>query len=311
MLIGVILPATLVAQSIPAYLPVNPLATTRSPLYSQPLTGKTAGWSWRFLVDYSSAIELAISQDQRQYLLDAELLHVDLSARRQIGPNFFALGNIALRGGYTGSLDGFFNWYHDVVGLPVPERDLRPEDEFAWRFELADTMVHRELPGTFLGDLRVGVGTYVGPAEVVASIVLPTATTDAVGWSRENVGVALTGSAKVLERKRIRLEAGLALGFSPTEGGLATYQRAWSVGARGAMWWNVLGRQALYATIWTQSGTHRHAALNAMEHAEVTIDFGGLLYLGEGWPELQLGMTEDIWPRGSALDIGFKMGLRW
>ena len=48
----------------------------------------------------------------------------------------------------------------------------------------------------------------------------------------------------------------------------------------------------------------------AWDDAEVTIDFGGFVNLGNGWPELQLGVTEDLLPRGPAVDVGFKIGAR-
>ena len=44
---------------------------------------------------------------------------------------------------------------------------------------------------------------------------------------------------------------------------------------------------------------------------ETTLDFGGLFVLKESWPELQLGMSQDIAPRGPALDVGVKVGVRW
>jgi hypothetical protein len=306
-----LVPVILPAQSLPPYAPINPLVASRSPLYSQPVTGNPSGWSLRTMIDYSSAIESSMASDRRTYLLDAELLQADVWVQRRLTENLFALGNIGVRGGYAGQLDGFFNWYHDLVGLPVAARTRRAENRYAWKFALPDVTVERARPGTFISDLRLGVGAVVGPTEVVASIVLPTALTDAAGWSRNSVGVSLAASAIVVSQPRFTLEAGLSLGYSGADQMFAKYQREWFVGARAGMTWQFVGRQSLYASVWTQSAGYHDTDINAMEAPEVTIDFGGLLYLGRSWPQLQLGMTEDLYPRGAAIDAGFKLGVRW
>jgi hypothetical protein len=78
-----------------------------------------------------------------------------------------------------------------------------------------------------------------------------------------------------------------------------------------ALRWRFAGQQALFGTLWMQSANWKNTGWGSVDDAEVTLDFGGLLTLGKHWPELQLGMTEDIKPSGPAIDAGFKLGLRW
>ena len=110
--------APIAAQEIAPYVPVSPVLASRSPLYAQPTITAHPGWQARVVVDYTNAIEKGIATDRRESLLDAELLQVDLWLVRDLSPTVFVLGNVALRGGYDGRLDGFLNWYHDVIRLP-------------------------------------------------------------------------------------------------------------------------------------------------------------------------------------------------
>ncbi len=304
------MPATLAAQDLPPYVPVNPVLTSRSALYAQPTIPRSSGWTTRLVMDYTNAIEDESSRDRRRALLDAELLQLDLWVTRDLSANAFVLVNVALRGGYDGHFDGFLNWYHDLIGLPVPARNRRPENSYAWTFELPDGTVTRGRPGTFLGDVRLGGGYRLGPVQLLGTITLPTTTADA-GWGRGTVGTSLHATASLVRTDRIVLDAGLAVGYTPTHGELAAYQRSSFVGGMTALRWRFWGQQALFGTVWTQSPNWRGTGFDTMEGAEVTIDFGGLVRLGAGWPELQLGVTEDLLPRGPGVDVGAKIGVRW
>ena len=303
-------PALLGAQDLPPYVPVNPVLAARSPLYAQPIIPRGGGWQVRTVLDYTNAIESERSRDRRDYLLDAELLQVDLWVTRNLSANAFVLANASLRGGYDGAFDGFLNWYHDLIGLPVPARNRRPEDTFAWEIPLPDGTVTRERPGTFIGDVRVGGGYRAGPVQLLGTITLPT-TSAGEGWGREGVGASLHATARLLHTDRVLIEAGLAAGYTPTNGALAAYQKEQFIGGMGALRWRFWGQQALFATIWTQSPNWQGTGFDAMDGAEVTIDFGGLVKLGKNWPELQLGVTEDLYPRGPGVDVGAKIGVRW
>lgn len=304
--------APLAGQDVPPYVPVNPALASRSALYAQPFVSPSGGWHHRIVIDYSNAVEAVIARDARTYAFDAETMQVDFWLARDVSRSAFVFGNVALRGGYDGFLDGFLNWYHDVIGLRVPARNRRAPNQFAWEFELGGDSIVREQPGTFIGDLRLGGGVRLSErAQAVATVTLPTATTSAAGWSRGTVGATLAMTARALQSSRLLLDVGISGGWTPTHGDLEAYQRTTFIGGLVAGRWRFAGKQAVFSTIWVQSPNWKNTGFRALDRAEVTLDFGGLFTLGQGWPELQVGMTEDLLPSGPSVDAGFKLGVRW
>lgn len=302
----------LAAQQLPPYVPVNPSLVSRSALYSQPLVSESRRWQVQFVIDYASAVEAGLSPDStRGYLLDAELLQADAWITHNISSRMFVLVNLPIRGGYAGAIDGFLDFYHDLTGLQVKARQQRPQNEFAWEYDLPDRHVSRARPGTFIGDIRIGAGVRLGRSQLVGTLTLPTATSDVPGWARNVVGTSLALNAPLLTRNRLALQGGVALGWTPASGDLSQYQRAVFAGAHAGGWWKFAGRQAIYADMHVQTANYRHAGLAGLEAAEVTLAYGFLLRLGDHLPEFQLGMTEDVIPRGPAVDAGFTVGVRW
>ncbi len=304
-------PALLAAQHLPPYVPVSPILTSRSPLYAQPVAPLTPGWSGWIVTDYSNVIEQRSTSDRRTMLLDAELLQIDLWARRGIGEKNFLVVNLPLRGGYDGHLDGFLNWFHEVIDLPVPARNNRPSNEFAWRTMLPDGEFRRARPGTFIGDLRLGIGREVGSAQVTATVSLPTTTAKEDDWGRGTMSAAVSAAVPFYRTPRLALEGSLAAGWTPTHGELARWQRTTFIGGSAGIWWQVIGQQAIFGTLWAQSSNWRGTGFPQMDRAEITLDAGMLLRVGRGWPTIQAGITEDLLPRGPAVDVGFKLGVQW
>jgi hypothetical protein len=306
-----IMPDLVNSQGLPAYVPVNPVLASRSALYAQPIVPEREGWRHAIVADYSNAVERTGSSSGRNYIFDAETLQLDLWIGRDVSASGFVFADIAVRGGYDGALDPFLNWYHDLIGLRVPARNQRPENTFAWEFGLQDRVVTRERPGTFIGDLRLGFGSRFGRGQLVATITLPTTTTDLDGWGRGTLGTALAYTTNLYHASRFDIEGGLSAGWTPTHGILAEFQKSTFIGGMAAMRWRALGKQVLFANLWMQSAGWQNTGFVAMETAEVTLDFGAMLRLRQGWPTIQVGMTEDLVPRGPAVDAGFKLGLHW
>lgn len=302
----------LAAQDLPPFVPVNPIIAARSPLYAQPIIGAAPGWRFRLVTDYSNVIETGTSVDRREYLLDAELLQMDLWVTRDLSPQAFLLGDLSVRGGYDGHLDAFLNWYHDLIGLPVPARNRRPEDTFGWKQTLPDgRVIERSRPGTFLGDLRVGAGVRFGRSQLVGTVTLPTASASGDGWGRKAVGVAGSLTSRLAQGDRLIVDGGLSAGWTPTQGPLAEYQKSAFLGGMIGSRWRFSGSQSLYATVAFQTANWKGTGWSSVDGRDVTLDAGGLVNFKKGWPEVQIGITEDLAPRGPAVDVGFKVGLRW
>lgn len=311
MLLG---PAMAFAQDIPPYVPANPLIESRSALYGQPFIVPRPGWHLRLVTDYYNAVEVSPGgpgPNPRESIFDAEVLQADLWVTHDISPRLFILANAPLRGGYSGFLDGFLIWYHHFTGLSVPARDRLPRDTFQWDFALPDSTVNRPRPGTFVGDVRTGFGVRLGQAELITTVTLPTATLGTDGWTRHVIGTSVALVGDLVRTSRVVVDASASAGFTPTNGPLAKYQRTAFAAGLISSRWRFAGEQAVFASIWAQSSNWKGTGFEAIDDAEVITDFGFLLRLKRAWPELQLGMTEDLLPRGPAMDLSFVIGLRW
>jgi hypothetical protein len=304
--------AAVSAQDLPPYVPANPLLESRSALYAQPFLSPHPGWGVRLLTDYYNAVEVAQSADARQTVFDAEVLQTDLWITRDVSRRVFVIANLALRGGYDGFLDGFLIWYHHATGLEVPARDELPHNQFRWTFALPGAPVVRPRPGTFLGDFRTGAGWRLsGRVQLIGSITLPTATLGIDGWTRHQVGSSLAATAQLLRSSRLTIDASGSAGYTPTSGPLAAFQRSTFGSGLLSARWRFAGRQAVFATYWDQSSNWKDTGFHTFDYPERTLDFGFLLQPSHHGPELQLGMTQDIVPKGPSLDVGFTVGIRW
>lgn len=264
------------------------------------------------VMDYSNAVEVDESTDQRPYTFDAEVLELDVWGTRDLSRHWFVVGDVPLRGGYAGFLDPFLNWFHSLIGIPVPARNDDPLDTFIWKFTLPDGRTFtRPAPGTFLGDARAGIGVRLGPVQLLGMITLPTTSTRDDGWGRHVVGSSIALTADLVRSSRFVVNTELTGGWTPTTGDLAAYQRSIFAGGFVGARWRFAGNQAVFSTVWIQSDNWKNTGWDALDTPEVTMDFGALLRVKRHWPEVQLGATEDLVPKGPAVDIGFKFGLRW
>ncbi|MFZ9689623.1 MAG: hypothetical protein ACO3DS_07270 [Phycisphaerales bacterium] len=130
------------------------------------------------------------------------------------------------------------------------------------------------------------------------------------GAAHGTIGTSIALTTNLATTDRVVADAGLTVGTAAATGELASYQRTIFVGGMAALRWRFWGRQALYGTLFMQRSPWQGTGFAAWDDPEVTIDFGGVVNLGQGRPELQLGVTEDLLPRGPAVDVGFKVGLR-
>lgn len=300
------------AQSLPTYVPINPVTTSRSALYFQAMVPPAPTWRATAQFDWSSMIEIAAGDPTTAFLLDAEVLRLDLTLVKDYGPANFMLASVEVNSAIAGVMDGFYNWYHDFTGLRVAAREQRPSNEFAYRGKFRDG-IEREWDDVpiSLGDLKLGAGVRNSPSvQTLVFVTLPTSTAGR-GYAR---GV-ISGNATITGFRhfsdRLRYEGSLGFGWTPRHGELEAFQKttfwALSSGLSLRFW----GNQSMFFNGFYQTAGYRDTGVEGYDRAELTGDMGFLLRPSRNGPELILALTEDLKPSGSAVDATFRIGLRW
>jgi hypothetical protein len=212
-------------------------------------------------------------------------------------------------GAYGGVLDGFLEWYHDLLSIEIPERERRPKNDFLYAGQLADGNTVQRRPGDlFLGDLRLGAGFRVHPrAQTVVALTLPT-NTGPPGYGKDVVSASLLNTLSLPLGSRLLLEAGLAGGYTPATGSLATLQRELFAAASAGLRWRFWGRQALYGNLFAHTPYYHDTGASALDQRDLSFDFGWIL-AGDHGRELRIGMTEDLEPKGPAVDLVIRLGM--
>jgi hypothetical protein len=308
-LILVVLPEAVAAQGgLPSYSPINPVAASRIGLSFEPYRSpRPHRWAVSVGLDYASTIE-SNQLEESLFLLDSELLRLRAAVSRDLGTRTFVLAEAELLGAYAGRLDGFLEWYHDLLGIAIPERDRRPRNEFLFVIDLPGRApVLRERSDLFLGDLRLGAGFRIHPSlQSIVSLTLPTST-GPEGYGRGVVSARLLNTVRLALTPRLVFEGSLSGGFAPTHGELAQWQREVAVAASSGARWRFWGRQSLYGNLFLHSSQYRDTGLPSLDRRELSFDFGWIL-TGSSGRELRVGMTEDLEPGGPAIDLVFRMG---
>jgi hypothetical protein len=258
-------------------------------------------------LDYASLIEYN-RLPPADYILDSEVLRVNLRLSRDLGTRTFLTLDLSAGGAYGGFMDGFLDWYHGTLGIRVTERERRPRDRFLYTITLPDgTSVSRARSDLFLQDTRVGLGVrYNSILQSVMSITLPTSTGPA-GYGRGVPSVGLLNTLRTALHPRVVYEGSLGIGFTPQQGNLPGTQRevflAMSSGLRARVW----GHQSLYANLFYHSPYYHDTTLPALDLRELSLDFGWILQTQHGG-EWRIGMTEDLEPGGPGVDLVFRVG---
>jgi hypothetical protein len=297
------------AQGLPSYAPINPVADSRTVLAFEPYRPATQGrWSVGLALDYASSVEY-FQATHATYVLDAELLRLRLRVARDLSSSVFVAADAAAQGSYAGFLDGFLNWYHELLGVTLEARELRPNDAFLYQLDMPDGSVHtRRASDLYLGDLHLAAGVRRGPhLQAVASVTLPTST-GPDGYGRGVVGTGLVTTVHVPLARPLIYEGSLGLGYTATHGDLADYQRTTFVSASSGLRWRFWGRQSLYGNLFYHSPYYHDTTIPSLDRRELSLDFGWLLETKRG-PEWRVGLTEDMEPSGPAIDLVFRLGV--
>lgn len=310
LLVCALFPApALPAQGLPAYAPINPVAASRTPLAFEPFRAPHPGrLTGELALDYASTIEHGLLQGA-SYDLDSEILRLRLRLTRDLSPAAFVEMDAGVGGSYAGFLDGFLDWYHGLLGIRLPERDRRPHDSFLYQIELPDgLLITRRPSGLFLGDLRLAAGLrHGGHLQAVASLTLPTSTAPP-GYGLGVVGVGLITTLNLPLAQPLIYEGSLGLGYTPTHGDLAEYQRTTFVSGTSGLRWRFWGRQSLYGNLFYHSPYYHGTTIPSLDRRELSFDFGWMLATRAG-KEWRIGMTEDLEPSGPAVDLVFRLGV--
>jgi len=305
----VLSPGYVASQGLPAWAPINSAAMSRSGLSFQPYVEPgPARWRTSISLDYASAIEYNLPAAQPSWLLDAELMRIQLGVVRELGVHTFALAELPVLGAYGGFLDGFLEWYHDLFGIEMPERDARPRNDFAYELTTpSGVRVVRDRSGLFLGDLRLGVGYRFNPLlQTVGSVTLPTAI-GPDGYGRGTLSVNAVTTLRAPLSSRFVYEGSLGLGFTPADGELADFQRELFLSATSGLRFRFWGRQSLFANFFYHTPSYENLTLPALERRELSLDFGWILATRSG-REWRIGMVEDLEPSGPGIDLVFRVG---
>lgn len=309
--LGAWAPAT--AQSLPLLHPINPVAESRSGVYFQPYVPAGPGWRSSLGVDYGSILELGFrfSLADTAYLLDAEVLRLNLAVAHDLDARHFLLGEAWVGGTYDGFLDGFLNWYHGILGITDPGREGRPANTFGYQYKSVTNAVTRfRAKGGYLGDLRVGIGRrHDERAQSVLSLTLPTSTAGA-GFARGTPSLSLLNSFRIPFSAGVLYEGSFNAGYTPRHGALSSLQeRFFFLGTSGVRV-RTIGRLWSFANLYVHSPYMSGSEAQELDRWDVTIDFGWMIRSQSG-REFRFGMTEDLAPGGPAVDANFRVGYSW
>jgi hypothetical protein len=291
---------------LPFHEPLNPTSAIRTALYAQPYRAfdPRGGWQLRLGLAYGNAIE-SDTHGTSSYLLDAEALRVSFGASRDLGTRGFVALETGVTGTYAGFADGFFVWYHRVIGFRQPERTARPRNEFAWRFILPGVDVERTPVALALADTRMTVGIRHGESlQSAFSVTLPTATG---GLGRGVPSVALVHTVHQEISSRLQFEGTFGTGATPRHGALAPWQRTLFASASTGVAIRLFGAQSVYGSFFWHSPYYRGTDLRSLDRHELTADFGWLARGADG-REWHVGLTEDLGPGDPGIDLILSVG---
>jgi hypothetical protein len=306
-------PALAAAQSLPVLHPSNPAAESRTGLYFQPLVAPGPGWRVAAALDYASMVEIGFrgSLADTSYLLDAEVLRLNLNLTHNLSPHYFVIGEAWVGGTQNGFLDGFLNWYHGLFGIRFPEREDRPRNTFGYFYrDDNDRRVEFDRRGFGLGDVRLGLGRRHGAAtQSVLSVTLPTGTLGQ-GFARGTPSFSLLNTYRANATPRLVYEGSASVGYTPTHGDLSRFQNQLFFLGTSGFRWRTFGGFWSFANLFLHSPYYSDTGARQLDRWDLTVDFGWMIR-GKSGREFRFGMTEDLWPSGPAVDANFRLGISW
>jgi hypothetical protein len=261
-------------------------------------------------LDYSSTYELGFGYTGGSYVQDLELGTLHFNAASDLSPTTFVTVDLPVSTAWKGDLDGFMHWWHGLLGIAIPERDLRPRNEFGYELALPDNDTITHGPASYLGDIRLGGGWRFAPGgQLMGTVTLPTTTASGYGRGVVSLGAMLSGWTDL--HPKFRIEGSTGLGYTPhTDGVLSPYQRTVFLSAGGGFRWRFYRGTSAFATLWWHSPYYAHTTMRSLDDYELTLDFGWIFRTRRG-AEWRVGMAEDPNPSGPGVDAVFKASRSW
>jgi hypothetical protein len=287
------------------------MSVSRSGLYSQAYLPPAPAWQVTLSVDYGSAVEWEEADEGARYILDAELMRVHVSARRDVSAGRFVQFGISLNGVFNGFADGAFDWYHSAIGIGFRGREQRPRNEFRYYlFVPQSVLLERERPEYYLGDLRFGYGIRHGSRhQTVLQAVLPTSTAP-TGYAIGTWSLGVLHTARLARLGRVGFEGTVGVGYTPRKGDMEAHQLEWHQSASLTTRVSLFKQNSFYGVLFTHSSLYRRTTLPELENREWTGEFG---WIGRaaGGREWRLGVTEDFGPSDSGIDLVLRFSTTW
>lgn len=296
------------ARVLPAHEPLNPAMVARSGLYHQPLEPREAGWQLTVGTEYGSVVERNLLWPD-SYLYDAELLRVQLSARRELGDRAFVRVQAGVTGAYDGFADAFFERYHELIQWVMPERDTRPRNTYAARLLLTELGLdtrgerHALLPSDVRATVGLRMGDHHQTSLAITAPTAPSASVFARGVPSASLIHTVAGG-----HGRLAVEGAAGLGYTPAHGELAAVQRTVFHMLSGGLRLTLTPSHAVYGSVFHHSAPYRGTGFPELDGAEYSADFGYVWQSGSGrrW---RFGLTEDLRRRDPGIDLVVKLSV--
>lgn len=295
---------------MPSFQSLNPSMVSRSGLMTRPYVLPRPGWSVLVTTSYANVIEHDFTAESR-HLLDAEVARAEVEVRRDVSSRVWVGGAVGALSSFAGRFDGFLDWYHDLIGFPMWERDLRPSNTYADTLVIANRAIRGSSSGgTALSDVRLEGGYRWSPdLQTVVSLTVPTAPAS----NLDHRGVV---TASVIQTLRGRLGERMVMefsgggGYSARTGAMSEMQRRWHAGGSFSTRLRLTGGHALYGIVFYHSAPYFETGLQTKDSGELSTDFGYIFRTRDG-REVRIGMTEDIYRLDHGVDVGLRVSVMW
>ncbi len=298
-------------HTAPSHFPLNPMAVSRSGLYSQPYVPVASGWRHSLSFDYGSSVEWENSITGATYVLDAELMRAHLQLRKDLSPRRFFQVALDVNGVFNGFADAAFDWYHSTMGIGFRGRENRPQNEFRYSLSLPTGIsVERERPDYYIGDLLLGYGLRHGSRnQTTLALSIPTSTAPD-GYAKKTFFVGAIHTFRTDLSRQFSFEATLGAGYTPATGDLSPIQNELFNSASTTIQFHLSSRNTFYGSLFTHSALYKSTFLPELENRELTGNFGwqGRTASGREW---RIGVTEDFGPADAGLDLILRFGVNW